>query len=211
MQYLCDNVTPTYQELDDRADALALRLQRGHGVGPGTLVALVLERSEHVLISILAVLKAGAAYAPIAPDTRDKRIKLIFTESRPRVVLTDVEHIGRLTDIADAARLVLDVLPAGNVVGDERSTPADPEPLAGARVGPDSLTYVIPLSAIVSGAPMSIRFRLVHAAELSDADYMTDLLNMQRHLLDKALAGWERPWREVGLLSETRRGGSRPC
>ncbi|PRC53994.1 hypothetical protein C6A85_51005, partial [Mycobacterium sp. ITM-2017-0098] len=49
----------TYRELDDAANRYA-HLLSGCGVGPGTCVALLLERSDRAVVVMLAVLKAGA-------------------------------------------------------------------------------------------------------------------------------------------------------
>ncbi|WP_156431679.1 condensation domain-containing protein, partial [Mycobacterium sp. GA-1199] len=56
----------TYRELDEAANRMAHFLT-GHGVGPGQRVALLLKRSPEAVVSILAVLKTGAAYVPIDP------------------------------------------------------------------------------------------------------------------------------------------------
>ncbi|WP_431926364.1 amino acid adenylation domain-containing protein [Nonomuraea jabiensis] len=74
-----------------------------------------------------------------------------------------------------------------------------------ARMGSDYEKLDYPLSVIVAEEPESIQFRLVYAAELFDARYMADMLEMQRHLLDRVLADRDRPWREIDLLPEARR------
>ncbi|MDC8997602.1 AMP-binding protein, partial [Mycobacterium marinum] len=64
--------TWTYQQLDTASTQLAHHLLN-YGAGPGTIVALLLPRSDHAILAILAVLKTGAAYLPIDvhhPPTR---------------------------------------------------------------------------------------------------------------------------------------------
>ena len=80
----CDGVSLTYQDLDDRANALASVLSGIWAVGPETLVALVLDRSEQVLIAMLAVLKAGGAYVTLSPDSPDRRIEAATRLARAR-------------------------------------------------------------------------------------------------------------------------------
>ncbi|MFJ1647076.1 amino acid adenylation domain-containing protein [Streptomyces sp. NPDC088258] len=62
-----------------------------------------------------------------------------------------------------------------------------------------------PLSMIVSETPDSIRLRLAYAAELFDPHLAEELLRMQRHLLDGVLAGAQRPWSAIQLLTEEER------
>ena len=56
----------TYRQLDERSKLLAWRL-RTLGVGPEVLVGVCLERSLEMVVSLLAVLEAGAAYLPLDP------------------------------------------------------------------------------------------------------------------------------------------------
>jgi len=89
---VCGAAALTYRELDRRADALAHDLRR-RGVGPETLVPLVMERCPELVIGILGVLKAGAAYLPLDPSYPRRRLELLIAESRSPVVL-DRETVG---------------------------------------------------------------------------------------------------------------------
>ncbi|MCV7360725.1 AMP-binding protein [Mycolicibacterium neworleansense] len=62
--------------MDGASNRLA-RLLVGHGAGPGECVALFLNRSAEAIVSILAVLKTGAAYVPIDPAHPDSRIAVV--------------------------------------------------------------------------------------------------------------------------------------
>ncbi|WP_327233957.1 amino acid adenylation domain-containing protein [Streptomyces sp. NBC_01317] len=64
----------TYGELDRTADAWAARLMAA-GVGPGSLVPVLLPRGPELVVALLAVLKAGAAYAPLDPDWPARRLR----------------------------------------------------------------------------------------------------------------------------------------
>ena len=66
---VCGDCSWTYRELEQAANRLA-HLLAGRGVGPGDVVALLLPRSAQAITAILAVLKTGAAYLPIDPDSR---------------------------------------------------------------------------------------------------------------------------------------------
>jgi amino acid adenylation domain-containing protein len=82
-----ENSSLTYGELNSRAEQLAGFLVK-NGVAPGHIVPLVLERSIEMVVSMLAVLKAGGAYLPLDPAYPKERIDFILAEADPRVVLT---------------------------------------------------------------------------------------------------------------------------
>ncbi|MFJ9113825.1 amino acid adenylation domain-containing protein, partial [Streptomyces sp. NPDC102283] len=96
----------TYAELDARANQLARWLAQ-RGVGPESVVALVLPRSPELLVALLAVLKAGGAYLPVDPDYPAERIGFLLTDARPAVLLTDSPTLAALPD-AEAVRVTLD-------------------------------------------------------------------------------------------------------
>ncbi|HZN74126.1 MAG TPA: amino acid adenylation domain-containing protein [Micromonosporaceae bacterium] len=83
----CDGVALTYAELDARANRLA-HLLIDRGAAPERFVALVLPRSVDLVVAVLAVLKAGAAYVPIDPDQPADRIDFITTDTRPVTTVT---------------------------------------------------------------------------------------------------------------------------
>jgi amino acid adenylation domain-containing protein len=93
---LVDGRTLTYRELDDRVAQLARRLRVRYGVGPESIVALLLGRTERMLISMLAVLRAGGAYVPISPDYPANRIAYILNDARPRVLITEERQLPRV-------------------------------------------------------------------------------------------------------------------
>ena len=70
----------SYRELNTRANQLAHYLS-ALGVAPERLVAICLERSVEMIVSILAVLKAGAAYVPIDPTYPVERIFALLMDS----------------------------------------------------------------------------------------------------------------------------------
>lgn len=85
---LTDTLTRlTYRELDEQSNRLAHLLQ-SHGVGPGARVALCLERSPQIALTLLAILKAGAAYVSLDPAYPAVRLHLMLADCRPTVLIT---------------------------------------------------------------------------------------------------------------------------
>ncbi|WP_198299771.1 non-ribosomal peptide synthetase [Tumebacillus avium] len=126
-----DDRTLSYRELQERSNAAARQLREG-GVGPGSIVALLAERSPELIIGILAILKAGGAYLPLDPHHPLERTRYILTDSGAGVLL--VQGAESLLGDADFAGTVIglnDLLSGGDV--------ADLELMS----GPTDLAYVI--------------------------------------------------------------------
>jgi amino acid adenylation domain-containing protein len=92
-----EDASLTYRQLDQQANQLAHHLRR-LGVRPATLVAICLERSLDMLVGLLGVLKAGAAYVPLDPTHPAERLAYILQDAAlaqgdtPLVLLTQ-EHL----------------------------------------------------------------------------------------------------------------------
>ncbi len=91
----CEGRSRTYRELDEAANQLA-HLLAARGAGPGQSVALLFSRSAEAIMSILAVLKTGAAYLPIDPALPSARIGFVLGDATPIAVITTTELAGRL-------------------------------------------------------------------------------------------------------------------
>jgi amino acid adenylation domain-containing protein len=86
----------SYGELNKRANRLAGRLTV-EGVGPEDIIGIALPRSIELIVAVLAIHKAGAAFLPLDPSYPDQRLKLILEEARPRFVITSHNIVQRLT------------------------------------------------------------------------------------------------------------------
>ncbi|TQF01225.1 amino acid adenylation domain-containing protein [Kitasatospora acidiphila] len=124
----------TYAELDERAERLAhLLVERG--AGPEGTVALVLDRTLELAVSILAVAKSGAAYLPIDPAYPADRIAYLVEDGTPTLVLAT----EATAQVVDGPALLLD---APAVVAELAAVDlASAEPLAGPRA--DHPAYII--------------------------------------------------------------------
>lgn len=72
-----ENIKLTYKQLNEKANQLGNYLRQNYHIQPDDLISIQLERSEEMIISILAILKSGAAYVPIDPEYPQERIKYI--------------------------------------------------------------------------------------------------------------------------------------
>jgi amino acid adenylation domain-containing protein/thioester reductase-like protein len=95
----------TYRELNERANRLA-HLLISRGIGPEDIVALATRRSLEMVVALLGILKAGAAYLPIDPDYPGERVAFMLEDAEPIHMLTTSEIARRLPDGSD--RLILD-------------------------------------------------------------------------------------------------------
>ncbi|MGL6340754.1 MAG: non-ribosomal peptide synthetase, partial [Waterburya sp.] len=86
----------TYQELNQRAEQLAIYLQ-SIGVKPEVIVGICIERSLEVIIAILGILKAGGAYLPLDPAYPQERINLIIEDAQISLLLTTQHLIAQLS------------------------------------------------------------------------------------------------------------------
>lgn len=86
----------TYAQLNDRVNQLA-HLLRAEGVRPGHIVALMVERSFAMIIGILGIAKAGAAYLPVAPDNPPDRIDYMLKVGGVEVLLVQKKTADRIS------------------------------------------------------------------------------------------------------------------
>ncbi|WP_183870334.1 amino acid adenylation domain-containing protein, partial [Pedobacter cryoconitis] len=89
----------TYRQLNEQSNQLAAYLRSTYAVQAGELVGILLKRSELLIVSILGVLKSGAAYVPVDPDYPEERIAYILADSACKVLIDEVE-IAKFKEVA---------------------------------------------------------------------------------------------------------------
>lgn len=175
----------TYSQLNEKANQLAHRL-RAEGVGPGQVVALMVERSFAMIIGILGIVKAGGAYLPMAPDTAPDRADYMLKDAEVRVLLVQSKSVRN----ADFGLRILELDDPGNY----RGSTANPEILN----TPRDLAYVIYTSGS-TGKPKGVMIE--HRALVNRLHWMQHAYPIGEHdvILQKTpysfdVSVWELFW-----------------
>jgi novobiocin biosynthesis protein NovH len=187
--------TLSYDEVNTRANQLA-RLLLDEGAGPGCLVALALPRSSRMVIGVLAVAKAGAAFLPVDVDYPRERISYLLADARPALLCTIRGAVPKLPAGTGVPQLVLDsakqaatldALPGTDVTEDERGGALDAANLAyviytsGSTGRPKGVALTgagLPALAAAKVATMRVTedSRVLQFASPSFDAYLTELL-----------------------------------
>ncbi|MEW2063376.1 amino acid adenylation domain-containing protein [Streptomyces sp. NPDC007002] len=132
----------TYEALSARSAALASCLV-ARGVRRGDLVSVLLDRSPDLVVTLLGILKAGAAYVPLDPELPAARLADIVADSGTRLIVTQARHEARARGLAEGRGAAA---PALFVLDEERDALAaalgSGQPIA-VPVTADDLAYVI--------------------------------------------------------------------
>ncbi|RZT39144.1 non-ribosomal peptide synthetase [Cupriavidus agavae] len=180
---ICGNQTLRYGELLARADRLAATLH-ARGIGAEDRVGIALSRSPDIIVALLAVMRAGAAYVPFDPAYPRDRLAYLFEDSAIRLLVTEPALLDTLPAPASLPVLTPDMVAP------------DTAPLAGATVHPDQLAYVIytsgstgrPKGVCVSHGPLAM-----HVAATIDA-YEMGPDSRELHFLSFAFDGAHERW-----------------
>ncbi|HEX8393612.1 MAG TPA: amino acid adenylation domain-containing protein [Longimicrobium sp.] len=135
----------TYAELDERTNRLANFLAR-QGVGPDARVGVLLERGTEMIVTLLAVLKAGGAYFTLDPAYPAERLQLMLADAGASVAVTR----GGL-----ARGLETETLRIVSLDGEARAIARASAKAPGLRASPDSLAYVVYTSGS-TGTPKGV-------------------------------------------------------
>ena len=139
----------------DRASNRLARHLINLGVGPEVVVGVCLERSAELIVSLLAIWKAGGAYMPLDPDYPGARLAFMRADAGAEVVLATSDTAAALHGDDAPPRLVLLDDPANAAVGASLSDAPLSNTERTARLTPQSLAYVIYTSG-TTGRPKGI-------------------------------------------------------
>jgi aspartate racemase len=110
----------SYSELNRRANQLAHHLLR-MGVSKESLVGLCVERSPEMIVGMLAILKAGAAYVPFDATYPAERIAFMIADTKVSVMLTQKAYASSIPGNSDLATILLDKWPVESLPGDDQN------------------------------------------------------------------------------------------
>lgn len=82
----------TYGEINAKANQLAFHLREKYAIQPNDIVGVLMQKSERLIIAILGILKSGAAYQPIDPNSPRHRIEAIVQDSNSKSIITDIDE-----------------------------------------------------------------------------------------------------------------------
>lgn len=165
---LCGDEQLTYEELNRRANQLAHHL-RSLSVGPEMLVGVMMERRIEIVIALLGILKAGAAYVPLDPAYPAKRLSFMLDDSRASVLLTETSLLERIPAEHATRAICLDADWSRITAG---LPDTNPEVLA----RPENLAYVIYTSGS-TGRPKGVAIE--HQSATAFIDWAGEVFDRQ--------------------------------
>lgn len=165
----------SYRELEAASTEVARALVLA-GVKPGAIVPLLLDRSIEAIVSMLAVLRCGAAYLPIDPEQPLAHIRTILQVARAKVALTSAPYADHLTD-AGLDRVLL--VESSKVVGaPDVPLPEVDDPEMPAYVMFTSGTTGKPKGVVVPHRAVTSLVRETDYVQLTEDDRLAQVSNL---------------------------------
>ncbi|MBE4751541.1 amino acid adenylation domain-containing protein [Corallococcus sp. ZKHCc1 1396] len=150
----CEQDQASFEELARRSDLVAAALV-ARGVGVGTLVGIKMARGVDMVVALLGILKAGAAFVPLDPGFPEERLAYMMRTAQVRWVACDASTAGTLPEGVEALR-----------VHDLREpAPGEPTAFSAPALTGDDLAYVMFTSGS-TGAPKGVRVTHANAVNL---------------------------------------------
>jgi len=131
---ICNNVSLTYKELNDKSNQLANFLI-SQGVRNNALIGVCLERSVDMLVTTMGVLKAGACYIPLDPEYPQDRIQFMLENSDARFVVTECSVSNKI-DFSPSVKLIQVDADSDRIKSQDNTAPV-------VNINKDDLAYII--------------------------------------------------------------------
>ena len=137
----------TYKEVYESSNKLA-KILIDNGIKSGDIIGLALDRSPEMIISLLAILKSGAAYIPLDPEYPKDRVEFMLDDSSAKILITSKKYHNHFASTASEI-LIEDALEKfGSYSGDEPSV----------EITGDDLAYVLYTSGS-TGKPKGVQIK----------------------------------------------------
>ena len=132
-----DQENVSYKELNRRANVLAHQLRR-QGVGPEAFVGVMLERSVEMIVSLMAVAKAGGVYVPLNLAEPSARLRFILKDSGIAIMITSKQIADRMPDTSQLIVVCVDTdeFRSATLETEFANNPVN-------TVGPENLAYLM--------------------------------------------------------------------
>ncbi len=186
----------TFKELNKRSNRLAHYLRNKYNVQGDDLIALCLDRSEHMLIAIMSILKMGGAYVPIAPDFPHERIFYMLKDTNTKLILSNKQHENKISKIIQN-RLMLSIESIDEKGFHDNLVIYSNKNLS-LNISSNNLAYVIYTSG-TTGQPKGVMIE--HSGVVNRLKWMNDMypLNRTDKILQKTpyvfdVSVWELLW-----------------
>jgi amino acid adenylation domain-containing protein len=157
----------TFGQLSDRSAKLASYLQ-SLGVAGDDCIGIFMDPSIDLMIAVWGVLYAGAAYLPLSPEYPDERLAYMIADSGTKVVLADQALCARLTTLAPAGLIVVELADARGYCGANVSD----------KAGPHNLAYMIYTSGS-TGRPKGVMIE--HRSIVSQMRWLASTHGLDEH------------------------------
>lgn len=190
---VCDGVSLTYNELNQSANQLAHYLINEEEVTPDTIVGVCVDRSVEMIIGLLGVLKAGAAYLPLDPNYPEQRLMDMLEDSEIEIVLTQKDVLEALPFLSDLTVLPLDPEFRQVLFSEHSEDNITPSELG---LGYENLAYMVYTSGS-TGKPKGVMLAHEGIANLAsvqqknfDIDEHSEVLQFSSFSFDAATWDW---------------------
>ncbi|MFN8769358.1 MAG: amino acid adenylation domain-containing protein, partial [Neisseriaceae bacterium] len=166
----------TYNELNCKANQLAHYIKENYSIQPDNLIALCLERNEYMLVTILAVLKTGGAYVPIAPSYPYEKVNFIINDTKSKVLITFRKYHANLIE-KFTSTLKYDKIMAVDDIEIQNNLTRKPKTNLKTNVQSTNLAYVIYTSG-TTGKPKGVMIE--HKNVVNVVFHMLNIDNFKR-------------------------------
>ncbi len=126
----------TYKELNERSNQLAHYLL-SKGVKKGTLIPVFIDRSTEMLVAIMGILKAGAAYVPIDVDFPSDRISYMLEDTRASIVVSSKKTAAKIHELTNSLIDIIELDQDNQELASQSTNNIQSSP------APNDLAYVI--------------------------------------------------------------------